>query len=202
MNSSKDWKIATALRASLSGGLLCLLALGIVPQAHAQIATEAQKCINAYNKSAGKVAAAQGKKSQKCLKNFAKDKLTESAGACTEPNPGDPKDKADKAIQKMLDKVASRCSTNPEDPSFPPFAVGDATTAANVSADARRFLIEDLFGPDVNLEVGSSIFPAGSTATSEDKAKAKCQQKVLKAADKCWDKRDIQYLWNVVFITD
>ncbi len=162
-----------------------LVLIGASP-AIAQIDKNAQKCLNEYNKRLQKLSAAQGKVHCGCIKDFSKGKITDP-GACFPNDPFDAKDKVTKAETLFFDKVALRCSFDPNDPGFPDFGVGDPNDAADAAIQKEFDLFEDIFGADLGDPNLSPITFSGSGASSSDKNEFNCQRLVALGAKKCQD---------------
>ena len=158
-----------------------------------------QKCTNAVYKSWSKVSKAAGKDVEACLKNYGKGKpLTPNPGVTTlEICVGfDGKGKIQKAKGKTGDTFDKSCGGPQRDAidaaGFPVFPVYGVSTVATVNAagESQEYdLAHDLFGPDLD---------AGALAKESDpgdgKDAAKCQQRVVKAAGKCMQERQKQFL--------
>jgi streptogramin lyase len=142
------------------------LALGIV---RAQDKDQ-QKCINELNKNFAKVAKTQGKVIGGCIKDGSKGKLGgQSIEECiTADNDG----KVGKAQQKTFDKAPSKCLVAPE------FGATDPNTVNRVAVDKELDLIHEIFGSDLDDVILDQ---------EVEKAGAKCQIDVAKAATKCPD---------------
>jgi hypothetical protein len=124
-----------------------------------------QKCINAINKRASKVAATQGKVNVACVKDAVKGKLSVSASQCFL---ADPKGKVARAEQKTLDDQASKCVPAEE----PDFAYSGAERSNEAAIEEEQGLMNDLFGQDPG-----GALPAGSPSGG-------CQTKVVQRAEK------------------
>ncbi len=147
-----------------------LLALFLVPGlASAQLNKDEQKCVNTSNKSAQKIADAQGKNYSSCIKDFAKGK-TGSADVCTA---ADAKGKLSKANSKYDEKTAKDCA---EGDGF--MAIADNATVKAAAKDKELAILEMIFGTDGGVD-GAIITEA------DDKTNSKCQQAIVKAVFKC-----------------
>jgi hypothetical protein len=142
-----------------------------VPQSKDQ-----QKCITKINKSASKVADAQGKDNSKCVKFAGKGKL-DRLGATNAQDclTTDFKGKIEKKKDKTVDSETRFC-TEDGVPDFGVPAGSAIATVANAAAvDQQVGLIADIFGTDLN---GALI------DCDTDKDGCKCQDKVVKNATK------------------
>jgi hypothetical protein len=140
-------------------------------EAAAQLSKEDQKCVDAINKGAGKVAKAQGGDIVGCIKSGGQGKLgTQTIEACLT---SDPKGKVAKAISKLQ---TEKC---PSPPAFPPLvSTTDKQAIGDVMIAKELDLVHSLFGSDLNVSV---VLWAGN------KDGGKCQAAVAKAAQKCQD---------------
>jgi len=160
--------IQTVWVRAMGGALLLALApLTVV----AQLNGDQQKCVNALNKGAAKIAAAQGKLSASCLKDAGKGKLPsgQSADACLV---ADAKGKVAGAAAKIAADYTDRCIDDP-----PTFGVPGGSVAAIVSdvpVDQTLSLFADVFGASLTT----------ATIDCTDKGGCKCQQAVAKSTAK------------------
>jgi pimeloyl-ACP methyl ester carboxylesterase len=154
----------------LFGTLFLLITLPYT-WASAQIqGPDQQKCIDALNKNFAKVAKAQGKDIDKCIKDGSKDKLENPT--IEDCLTADNKQKVSKAKGKTVDAFNSKCDETPD------FGPSDPNTVNQAAVDKKLDLIHQIFGSDLD----DVIFDQG-----EDKDGAKCQIDVAKAAKKCQD---------------
>jgi cysteine-rich repeat protein len=130
-----------------------------------------QKCINELNKNFAKVAKAQGKVIDKCLKDGAKDKLENQT--IEECSTADNDGKVANAKQKTITKASGKCSVPPD------FGPTDPNTVNRVAIDKELGLIHDIFGSDLD----TAILPQSGLTSDQ----SKCQLAVAKAAKKCQD---------------
>ncbi|HYD49670.1 MAG TPA: hypothetical protein VEB21_15045 [Terriglobales bacterium] len=139
-----------------------LLVAGVAP---AQVQTkEQQKCVNALNGGASKVAAQQGKADLSCLKDAAEASLAGSAESCLV---GDGKVAA--KIDKLHAAEIKKCVAPPS------FGYSDAATSGGAARSGRLLAFHDLFGADLD---------SGALSCAGDEAGCDCQRQVAKAADK------------------
>jgi hypothetical protein len=124
-----------------------------------------QKCINALNGDFARVAGAQDKAIQRCLKSSASK--GESATACL-ALPGRGMDKARAKTRADEDRL---CSEMP--PDFGPL---DADVVNDAAEETERATLPELFGADLD---------AALVRQADDRSAAKCQQAVVKAVYKC-----------------
>src|SRR5215470_3697517 len=160
--------VFVSLRLAAAAVLLAAFAAG---SAHAQLDSAQQGCINALNKGASKLAAAQGKLAVACLKSAGKGKLpaNQTADQCLL---ADAKGKVAKAKAKVSAAVTDKCA------SPPPFGVpaGTADTVINgVAVDQSLNLLADV--------LGASLSTAAADCDA-DKPACQCQQAVSKAFEK------------------
>jgi cysteine-rich repeat protein len=130
-----------------------------------------QNCVNSMNKGAAKVAKAQGGDNVACIKHGSKGKLTGTIEQCITSYP---KSKVQKAISKI------KTGDCPTPPAFPVIDT-DAESIGQTMVQKELDLIHTIFGSDLDAVI------ADATASSEDKAAAKCQSAIAKAAAKCQD---------------
>lgn len=124
-----------------------------------------QRCVVSVTKALLRVARTQGKLSEACVKDAAKEK-EEFPQICLR---FDAKDKVAKAGDKATKAEAKKCE------SAPPFGVVAASIGNDVASEAMIGLVADLFGDNLNVAVVEKV---------EDKDAAKCQGQVLKNAHK------------------
>ncbi len=143
--------------------------------AHAQVSKSDQGCINAFNKSAWKVAKTHGGIVGKCLRQHASGSLIATTPeACVR---SDPQGKLTKSVAQALISTSGRCKGG-----TPPFGVGPADIADSRSAFSRAALGEiDLVHGAIadDLDAGMLTDPVG----------AACQARVAAALLKCQDIR-------------
>jgi hypothetical protein len=161
----------------LAGSVLVLLALP-----HGQVWAQAlskdqQSCVNQINKNFAKVAKAQAKVINTCIRAGSKDQLEgQSIEACMTADHGG---KVDKAARKTLNDETSKCLAKPEQ--LPHFGFAGAALANQVAIEKGLSLIHAIFGSDLddpNKGIQEDFF---------NKNTAKCQLDVAKAAQKCVD---------------
>ncbi len=128
-----------------------------------------QKCVNTSNKNAQKIADAQGKNYNSCIKDFAKGK-NGSADACVA---ADAKGKVSKAEGKYDSKTAKDCTAGS---GF--MVIADNATVKAAAKDKETSLLEMIFGTDGGID--GAILDQGT-----DKDDSKCQIAIVKAALKC-----------------
>ena len=161
-----------AIRSSRSGAIaLCVLLLALValPSESAQLTKAEQKCVNTSNKSAQKIADAQGKNYASCIKDFAKGK-NGSADACVA---ADSKGKLAKANSKYDSKTGKDCTAGD---GF--MEIADPNTVKAAAKDKELAILEMIFGTDGGVD--GAIIPEAT-----DKTNSKCQQAMVKAVFKC-----------------
>jgi hypothetical protein len=136
--------------------LLCLgslLLLSVLPYgvASALLPTGDQQCIVELNENLATVAGAQVKEIINCLKNGAKERLTDQTveecvtGVRSDPNapPLPPQKRVDRAKQKTITKVEDKCAAN-----LLPFDPNDANTVNAAAVAEPISLIHAIFGSD------------------------------------------------------
>ena len=138
----------------------------------AALSKDDAKCVNAMNKNLAKVASTMGKDVSACIKNFGKQKLTGTAEDCLS---ADVKGKVAKAAGKTGSDFTKKCA------SLPAFGVTDPNTVNQVAIEKELFLVRDIFGSDLDLNL------------STEKDPSKCQQAVIKSVLKCQDARMKSY---------
>ena len=126
---------------------------------------EQQNCINSLNKTAAKVAAAQGKENAACVKSAGRGRVASGEACLT----ADEKGKVQKAQEKHTVTQASKCAVAPDFGSVP------AATANAAAVDEELNLIHDIFGASLD----AAIIDADT-----DKVGAGCQAAVTKAFEK------------------
>jgi pimeloyl-ACP methyl ester carboxylesterase len=148
---------------------LALLMLALAPSgAGAQLTADQVKCVEALNKDATKLGAAQAKAITACVKAAGKGKLPagQNADQCLV---ADAKGKIAKARGKIGDDFTARCG------SLPPFGVAGAPVAdtiGGVAIDQTLNLLNDVLGASLTT---------GAIGCDADAAGCKCQQAVSKA---------------------
>ncbi|MFN2427647.1 MAG: DUF4215 domain-containing protein [Candidatus Binatia bacterium] len=139
--------------------------VGGAPQAHAQLSNKQQGCVNALNKSGGKVASTQGKANSGCVKDAGNSKLDQpTTDLCLT---ADPKQKIAKAESKTSDALTKKC----EEP-FPTFAYTTPTVINDAATSEEIALVQAIFGNPVHA------------AILTDNDGKKCQSSVAKAYEK------------------
>jgi hypothetical protein len=136
-----------------------------------QLDPDQQACLNAMNKDAAKLAAAQGKVNGACLKDAGKGKLPagQSADQCLL---ADAKGKVAKASAKIGTDFTARCGT------LPPFGLPVGSVSAQITdltLDQSFNLLADVFG--------ASLSTAAADCGAEP-ALCKCQRTVGKMYEK------------------
>lgn len=130
----------------------------------AQAQSSAQQgCINALNKSGGKVAATQGKENSSCIKDASKGKLVGiNAEQCLT---ADRKGKVAKATGKATDSQTKKCTEAPD------FGVTGAAAVNAAGVEREIALTHDVFGSPLTGKI-----PADATGA--------CQASVSKSLEK------------------
>jgi hypothetical protein len=136
--------------------------------------TDQQKCINALNKNLAKVAKAQGKDIQDCIKDYAKGKDLTPAATIEECLTADRKGKVAKATGKTESDETKKCSGTPPD-----FGATDSTIVNATAIQKKLDLIHEVFGSDLD----TVVLPEAELTKDE----SKCQQAITKAVQKCQD---------------
>jgi len=147
--------------------------------------TDQQRCLNDLTKTAADVVKHQGKADWKCLHYATRDNVeklgdpgeTKTAQACLTNDVGG---KIAKKQQRTIDKDALRC----QGAGTPDFAYAGAAAINDAAAAAPRASVEALFGADLDLAV---------VDYDADRDGAKCQEEVLKAANRIADD-----MWSVL----
>jgi pimeloyl-ACP methyl ester carboxylesterase len=151
--------------------LAALLAALAPAVAVGQIGRAQQACLNALNKDAAKLAAAQGRENSGCLRNADKGKLPsgQSADQCLR---ADGKGKIAKATAKVGADFTAKCAGPP------PFGLPAGTVSAVIAATVV----------DQSLNLLADVLGAALTTTAidcgSDQAGCDCQQAVSKAYEK------------------
>ncbi len=153
--------------------LSLLLIVGFAVSSAAQQTKDQQNCTNALNNEARKVADKIGKEWCKCIQDKTKGKVADVED-CVD---ADAKSKIAKAILKIGDQDAKKCSGDDKDgnPRKPDFCV-TATPEPTISAAAfakEDAILHGVFGSDVDA------------ALLADKNGNKCQLALAKTAKKC-----------------
>lgn len=132
----------------------------------AEVSKQDRKCIETINKTTRKVALAENKELDKCVRSFIKGALlTPTVVECAAPENSA---KIDKTADKAILAAVTKCLGLP--PSFGPTAL-NAHPARAIAASVGLF--EDLFGSP------------SQDALTTDPTDSKCQRAVLKLAQKC-----------------
>ncbi len=134
--------------------------------------TGQQKCINTNNLNLRKVAKRIAVEIDRCIKDYAKGKIT-GPGLCFE---ADPKGKILSAKNKTKLDFLSKCGGG----NLASFAVTDPNTVNNAAIEKERGVTAVLFGADPNSALFTEV---------ADKNASKCQQKIAKTVKKCQDKQ-------------
>ena len=159
-------------------GALALVLLSAAVAA-AQLNGDEQKCVNALNKDAAKLAKAQGKENAACLKSAGKGKLPpgQSADACLL---ADAKGKVAGVQGRIAADHAALCTVDP-----PSFGLPSGTVAAIVAAvprDQSLGLLADVFGASLTTAaLDCDVDPDGCACQS---AVAKSYEKLAATAFK------------------
>ncbi|HYB97681.1 MAG TPA: hypothetical protein VEC57_00965 [Candidatus Limnocylindrales bacterium] len=159
---SADLRILSTFAAALA--VSSLLALRPASAAAGVQTSDQQRCINVLNKAARRVSTAQAAVQRACLADVAAGKAVDAA-SCIE---ADAKGKVAKARAKAMLQAAKKCSETPA------FAYTGADQASAAAQSQRLALLNDM------LDSGSGLTILSRDA---DAAAAKCQKKVVKAAD-------------------
>jgi len=157
------------LRRAALAAVLLALAPGI---GRAALDKDQQACLNALNKDAAKLAAAQGKANSACVKSAGKGKLPtgQSADQCLG---ADSKGKIAKVKDTIGMDYTDRCAGD-----LPPIGLPSGTVAAvvaGVAVDQSLNLLADVFGASL---------ATGAIDCATDKGGCGCQQAVSKAYEK------------------
>jgi hypothetical protein len=144
-----------------------VFALGVEPPVEEPQTKAQQKCLVALNQAAAKVARAQTKVNEKCLKDASKGKESSLQGCAI----SDPKDKVLKASLKVMKADDKKCQADGR-PSFS-YVAGSGLYV--IAMDEGLSFLQDLLGADPDLAIRS------------DKSEVGCQGKVLKLSDKLID---------------
>ena len=164
--ATKFW-MAVALATALSTGWA-----GPTP-ADAALTRGQQACVTALQKDLAKTDKQVTRQVHSCLKSFAKGRIN-SPDFCVG---FDPRGKIQRFKDKTTADFALRCTEPPvgklEDP-FPSFGARSASTVNEEAQVLGEVLAHDIFGNRIEW-----------LTADEDKAGAKCQQKVWKAVTKC-----------------
>ena len=146
------------------GGVVWAFAAMVASSAFGQAQDkDQQKCINAVNKDAGKVAATQGKANSGCVKTGTKGAVTASCPT------DDPKGKLSKAEGKTGSDETKDCLAM----DLPTFGYTSSGTANNAAVSNELDLLSDEFG---STDLSAKI--------STDKTIGKCQAAVAKDVEK------------------
>ncbi|NQY92204.1 MAG: hypothetical protein HRT46_11200, partial [Deltaproteobacteria bacterium] len=167
---------------------LAAISMAGIGDARAELLTkDQQKCVRALNKGMTKVDAAVAKQIAGCLKNHAGGKPLSKSDPTLVTLEGcavaDEKGKIGKATQKTIADFQKACVGLDKGgvSRFPPYAATDASTVNGAATVKAVELSHDIFGADLD----SGVLLTALT----DKAGAKCQQGVWKAATKCQSTR-------------
>ena len=125
-------------------------------------------CVNELNRQLARMSKMQGREVKRCLKNFAKQKLTGSMELCLE---ADARGKVAKAATKALSAEAEDC--NGVTPNFGPT---DAATIIDVAIREQIDLVHDVFG---------AVLSNGLIPDAQDRSASRCQRGVAKSLEKC-----------------
>jgi hypothetical protein len=135
------------------------------------LAPPLRSCIEAQGKSFARVARAQGKEIQACIKEKARGTLADPLADCFQ---ADARGKVAKAMAKTASGQERSCS----DP-LPGFGFGDAATVNGAASQAGVDIAGDALGPDPDASAGSRCQQASMQATD------KCHQATVAAYQKC-----------------
>jgi len=121
--------------------LTVLVSLTLVaPRPAAALTDDEAKCINLLNKNFQKVASAQGKEINACMKDFARGLLV-GGQTVTQCTAADREGKVAKATGKTDSDFQRSCIGN-----IPPFGPTDADAVNQIAKDRDLRLLEDAFG--------------------------------------------------------
>ena len=129
----------------ITQGSVCLAALLLLGagMASAQVQSDQQqKCINKVNKAAGKVAAAQVKANNGCVKDYVLGAIAD-ADACVDD---DPKNKVEDKQQNVLNDESKACLPG----QLPDFGYVNGAFAGTTAQEAGVDLVHDVFGEPVD----------------------------------------------------
>ena len=141
--------------------------LAVIQQTPGQI-----DCIYGINSKAAKVSSAAAKGVEKCMKDAHKGKLAGTATPTMDDCvPADRKGRVAKAGDKTVAEDVKRCQA----PNVPDYGYVGGAPAAGVHEAETAYLAAALFGPVTHTAVN---------AAASNKAAAKCQSDLLKAANK------------------
>jgi cysteine-rich repeat protein len=135
------------------------------PDARAQVlSTDQQKCVNAMNKAAAKLAATQGKENSGCIKAGTTENLDNpTVDACLT---ADNKGKVGKAQTKATEAQAKSCGVPP------PYGYAGAVVINAAAVSEEISLAQSIFGNPIQPSI------------SVDPGHGKCQAAVSKASEK------------------
>jgi hypothetical protein len=164
--------------AAITASVALLLVQG---SADAQVQnSDQQKCINALNKDAQKLAATQGKEISSCIKNASKGKEANPQACLT----ADSKGKVAGGEAKTLADETKNCTIPPD------FARARGIVMNAFSVGEELALAEDVFGPDLNGVISTETIGGCQAAVSKAYEKlaatitkefTTCKKNVLKA---------------------
>lgn len=177
------------MTAPLAGGgilwraaLLVLLGAGVAVAAPQS--ADQQRCLNHLTKAGADVVKHQGKANWRCLRDAGRGKIdklgdpgdTLTAQACLTNDVGG---KVAKKQQRTVDRDLSHCQGG----DAPDFAYSGATTINNAAVAAAHAVVAAIFGGDLDAAIVDDDL---------DRDGAKCQQEVLKGAN-----RIVDDMWRV-----
>ncbi len=138
------------------------------PPAHGQVSSADRKCIDTINKETRKIAKAEGREIDSCLRFFAKGLLPGTAEACLTD---DPNGRLDRTIQRSVKNAAKVCLA------APPIGAGDINLGVFGAVQTQVDIVHAVAGPNLNTDLET------------DSDGERCEQKVVKAVNKCADTR-------------
>jgi len=136
-----------------------------------------QLCINTMNKNFAKVAKAESKLVEGCIRSFAKN-LSVSAETCIA---ADAQGKVQKAVDKTASDEANKCTVLPD------FAFGGAVDLTTAAIQKETDLAHDLFGANLDGALATELasFARSRCQQAVTKSVLKCQETKLKEFNKC-----------------
>lgn len=160
-------------------GSVCLAALLLLGagMASAQVqGNQQQKCINKVNKAAGKVAAAQSKANNSCVKDYVLSAIP-NADACVVD---DPKDKVEGKQANVLADETKNCISG----MLPDFGYTSGMFAGTTAYESGRDLVRDVFGNPVD---------SGLFICDTNPAECLCQRQTISRISKLY--RALNKIW-------
>ncbi|MDX2170109.1 MAG: DUF4215 domain-containing protein [Deltaproteobacteria bacterium] len=171
-----------------SGGLAAAVCLGLAmtlcaAPTTAQVSTDDQRCITAFNKGIRNVAKAHGRVARACLQDFARGRLVASTPElCVR---SDPRGALARAVTKAAALIASRCpaglpglGVSPVDDAMVRTVIGQLDLLhASYGRNLDQGLIANAAAADCQARVGAALFKCQDTRL---RAFLKCQQRGLR----------------------